>query len=100
MVTEQHPSRVRRPRHTLLGIGRGLPAEGETGNHFPQPVILLVEAEKLPVILSSGGVCSLVSKAMKLIQRCHRQLSLHTLQFSFPSVVSKYLQVSPKYIAA
>lgn len=35
----------RQPRHTPLGIGEGLPEESETGNHFPQPGMLLVEAE-------------------------------------------------------
>lgn len=51
------------PGTRQLGIGGGgvLPAEGETGNHFPQPVMLLVEAEKLPVRLSPHGVCSPVS---------------------------------------
>lgn len=52
--------------HTAWDLG-GLPAEGETGNHFPQPAMLLVDDEKWPARLSSGGVCSLVSKAMKLI---------------------------------
>lgn len=59
--------------------------------------MLLVEAEKLPVRLIFDGVCSLVSKAMKLIQHCHGQLPLRTFQFSFLTVVSKYLQVPPKY---
>lgn len=44
----------RQPRHAPLGIGEGLPVESETGNNFPQPGMLLVEAETLTARLSSG----------------------------------------------
>lgn len=46
----------RQPRHAPFGTGEGLPEESETGNHFPPPEMLLVEAETLAARLGSGVV--------------------------------------------
>lgn len=56
----------RQTRHVPLGIGEGLPEESETSNHFPQPGMLLMEAETLTQTHLWGDF-SLVPEAVKLI---------------------------------
>lgn len=85
MGTEQHLSCADSPGTHHLGLGRG----------YLKKVRLEIISHslgcywwKLRARLSSGGDRSLVLEAVKLIRRCHCQLSRHTFQFSFPRVKS------------